>query len=98
MDSNFKPAKSGVGSNRTILVRKAPPVAAIPLVLVLNLVLAYGPFCYAQAPTKLQPQTKVAELHDPVQPESTVPVADVGPTASTAPSPSTPVADSGAAL
>src|ERR1700675_4798138 len=100
MDSNFKPAKDGVVSNRTILVRKAPPVAAIPLVLVLNLVLAYGPFCYARAPTKLQPQTqtKVAKLHEPAQPASAVPVADVGPTASTAPSPSMPVGDPGAAL
>ena len=99
MDVNFKPAIDWVVRIKTILVRKAPPVAAIPLVLVLNLLLAQGPFCYAQAPTKpqAQTQTKVAELHEPAQPESTVPVADVGPTASTAPSPS-PVADPGAAL
>src|ERR1700676_2843225 len=96
MDVNIKTATDWVVRIKAILVRKASPVAAIPLVLVL----AQGPFCYAQAPPKpqAQTQTKVAELHDPVQPESTVPVADVGPTASTAPSPSTPVADSGAAL
>src|ERR1700674_3288159 len=96
MDVNFKTATDWVVRIKTILVRKAPPVAAIPLVLVLNLVLAQGPFCYAQAPTKpqAQTQTKVAELHGPAEP-STIPVADVGPTASTAPSPSTQVADAG---
>src|ERR1700738_2053488 len=96
MDVNIKTATDWVVRIKAILVRKAPPVAAIPLVLVL----AQGPFCYAQAPTKpqAQTQTKVAELHEPAQPESTVPVADVGPTASTAPSPSTPVADPGVAL
>src|ERR1700674_3196195 len=100
MDVNFKTATDWVVRIKTILVRKAPPVRSLPLVLVLNLVLAQGPFCYAQAPTKpqAQTQTKVAELHEPAQPESTVPVADVGPTASTAPSPSTPVADPGVAL
>lgn len=100
MDVNFKTATDWVVRIKTILVRKVPPVAAIPMVLVLNLVLAQGPFCYAQAPTKpqAQTQTKVAELHEPAQPGSTVPVADVGPTASTAPSPSTPVADPGVAL
>src|SRR6202163_1447221 len=96
MDVNIKTATDWVVRIKAILVRKAPPVAAIPLVLVL----AQGPFCYALAPTKpqAQTQTKVAELHEPAQPESTVPVADVGPTASTAPSPSTPVADPGVAL
>jgi hypothetical protein len=96
MDVNIKTATDWVVRIKAILVRNAPPVAAIPLVLVL----AQGPFCYAQAPTKpqAQTQTKVAELHEPAQPESTVPVADAGPTASTAPSPSTPVADPGEAL
>src|SRR5260370_22170291 len=98
MDVNFKRATDLVVRITTILGRKAPPVAAIPLGRVLNVVLAQGPFCYAQAPTKPQTQAKVAALPEPAQPESTVPGADVGPTASTPPSPSTPVADPGAAL
>src|SRR5260370_14897170 len=78
MDLNFKRATDLVVRITTILVRKAPPVAAIPLVLVLNLVLSQGPFCYAQAPTKPQTQANAVALPKPAQPESTVPRADVG--------------------
>ena len=89
MDVNFKPATDWVVGSKTILVRKAAPVAAIPLVLALNLLLAQGPFCYAQAPTKPQAQTKVAELHEPAQPSPDGAAADAGSTTTQAAQPTT---------
>jgi hypothetical protein len=60
------------------LGRKASSVAAIPLVLVLNLLLAYVPSSHAQAQPLPPAQTKVAKLHDSAQPSSDVVGPDSG--------------------
>src|ERR1022692_3974742 len=80
--------------------RPRSTAAGAMILFALCLAFAQGSRCYAQAqaPPQAQAQTNVAELHEPAQPLSTGPVADVGTTARTTPGPSTPVADPGMAL
>lgn len=92
MDTNFKPATDRIVRS-AILASKTRPVTAIPLALVLTLVLAQGPFGYAQAPAQSQTQTKVAELHEPAQPSADG-AAGVGAAGSKAAEPAAKLADS----
>jgi hypothetical protein len=98
--SDFEPGRDGGVKTMRPLLRTAAAGAMFLSMFALCLAFAQGSRCYAQvqAQPQAQTQTKVAELHEPAQPLSTGPVADVGTTASTAPSPSTPVADPGVAL
>ena len=98
--SDFEPERNGDVKTMRLLPRTAAAGAMFLSMFVLGLAFAQGSRCYAQAQAQpqAQTQTKVAELHEPAQPLSTGPAAAVGTTASTAPSPSTTLAEPGAAL
>jgi hypothetical protein len=98
--SDFEPERNGDVKTMRLLPRTAAAGAMFLSMFVLGLAFAQGSRCYAQAQAQpqAQTQTKVAELHEPAQPLSTGPVAATGTTASTAPSPSPPVAEPGVAL